>query len=62
MYTAVSLCGEVANELDYNIVVSEFKLQLHYYIHFWAKESYEAFYPLSYSLNKTTNKDSFDIK
>ena len=25
----------VANVLDCNFVISEFKLQLHYYIHFW---------------------------
>ena len=27
--------GIVANVLNCDIVVSEFKLQLHYYIHFW---------------------------
>ena len=30
-----SLYGVVVNVLDYVIVVSEYKLQLCYYIHFW---------------------------
>ena len=29
----------VANELDCNILISEIKLQLHYDIHFWMKNS-----------------------
>ena len=27
--------GVVANELDCNIIVNEFKLQLSYYVYFW---------------------------
>ena len=30
-----SPCGIVVNVLDYDFVVSEFKLQSCYYIHFW---------------------------
>ena len=36
---------------------SEFKLQLHYYIHFWTNapwERYEFSYPTSYSINSIT--------
>ena len=36
------------NVLESDIVVSEFKLQLRYYIHFWTNaplERYEALYP-----------------
>ena len=30
----VNPCGVMVNGLDYNVVVSEFKLQFYYYIHF----------------------------
>ena len=33
-YSVGSPCGAAANVLDYEIVVSEFKLQSCYYIHF----------------------------
>ena len=29
--------GVIVNKLDYDIVVSEFEFQLHYYVHFWTK-------------------------
>ena len=32
-----SLCGIVANVLDYNIVVSEFELQSRYDVRFWTR-------------------------
>ena len=35
MSKKVSLHCVVANVLDCNIIESEFKLQLHYYIRFW---------------------------
>ena len=28
-------CGIVANVLDYDIIVNQFKLHLCYYVHFW---------------------------
>ena len=34
IYRGESLSGIVLNMLDYDIVVSEFKLQSHYYIYF----------------------------
>ena len=44
------MMGVVANVLDYNIVVSEFKHQLHYYVHFQTNISLYA----HYMLNSTT--------
>ena len=32
-----NLHGIVVNMLDCDIIVSEFKLQSHYYVHFWTK-------------------------
>ena len=33
--------------LNYDIVVSEFELQLRYYIHFWTNNPWEKYEPLS---------------
>ena len=50
--------GGGANTLDYNIVVSKFKLQLCYYVQFWNNAHGKGMYPLvngtSYRLNDTT--------
>ena len=46
-YQCKSHCGVAVNVLDYNIVVSEFDLQLHYYVHFRTntlEEMYKPFY------------------
>ena len=43
-------CGVMVKAMDSEIIVSEFKLQLHYYV--W--ERYEPPYPPSYGLNSTT--------
>ena len=51
-------CDVVAHVLDCNIVVSEFKFQLHCYIHFWSNALRKAMNPFlippSYGLNSTT--------
>ena len=46
----------VANVLACDIIVSKFKLQLHYYVHFWANTlgKLELSYFPSYGLNSTT--------
>ena len=41
-----SPCGVVDNELDHNMVVSEFQLQLHYYIHFQINTLWKGMNPL----------------
>ena len=49
--------GVVANMLDCNIIVSEFKLQLHYYVYFQTNTLGEGMKLLilpSYSLKSTT--------
>ena len=46
----------MGNMLDCVIVASEFKLQLHSYLHFWTNapwEKYELLYLLSYGLDRT---------
>ena len=35
IYGWESPCHVVANVLDCSVIVREFKLQLHYYVHFW---------------------------
>ena len=44
--------GVAANVLDCDIRVNEFKLHLHYYVHFW--EKYDPSYSLGYLLDCTT--------
>ena len=47
-------CGVVANILESDIIISEFKLQLHYYIHFHTDTTWKGIEPLyspSYGLN-----------
>ena len=39
-------CGKVANVLNCNIIVNEFKLYLHYYIHFWTNAPGKGINPL----------------
>ena len=34
-YNKVIPCGVMVNVMDCKIIVSEFKLHLHYYVHFW---------------------------
>ena len=51
------LCGIVANILDCDIGINEFKLQSPYYIHFQGNtlgERYKPYSPSSYKLNCTT--------
>ena len=53
MYKMFRVCprGVMVKAIDNGIVVSEFILQSHYYVHFW--ESYEPPYPSNYGLNST---------
>ena len=49
--------GVMVKAMDCKFVVSEFKLQSRYSIHFWTNtlaEKYEPLYPPSYGLNSTT--------
>ena len=49
--------GIVANILDFDIVVSNFRLHSHYYVHFWThtlRKSMNVLIPSSYRLNSTT--------
>ena len=57
MYLSGCLHGVMVKAMDCGIVVSEFVLQLRYYLHFQANtlgEKYEHPYPPSYGLNSTT--------
>ena len=36
--------GIMGNVLDYNIEVSEFELQSHYYVHFWTQHGWRSFF------------------
>ena len=49
--------GQVVNVMNCDIVVSEFKLQPHYYIHFRINIPGDVWtpYPTSYGLNNTMN-------
>ena len=59
--------GVMVIALDCRIIVSEFNLQSHYYVHFQKNtlgKRYEPLYPPRYGLNSTTTillKDGFDI-
>ena len=44
----------VANVLDCNIIVSEFKLHLHYYVHFWTNTLGKDMKPFIPSANSIT--------
>ena len=54
--------------LNYDIVLSKFKLQLHYYVHFWTnalEKGMNSFIPASYGLNSIMTiffKNGFDIE
>ena len=53
-----SLCGFIGNKLDCNSVVSEFKLQLHYYVRFWTNnlgKGMNLLIPFRYGLNRSTS-------
>ena len=50
-------CGVMVKAMECRIVVSEFKLQLHYYVHFQTNtlgKKYEPLYPPSYGLKSIT--------
>ena len=50
-------CGVMVKVMDCGIIVSEFILQSHYYIHFWAitlRKGMNPPYPPRYGLNSTT--------
>ena len=39
--------GVMVKSLDYGIIVSEFELQLHYYVHFWTNTLGKGMNPLT---------------
>ena len=60
-----NLRGVVANVLDCDVTVSEFELQLHYYVHFRTnilRKSMNPLTPLALLSPQFFYKDSFGIK